>query len=72
MLYRNEPREASRPTAVTMWVEQMCVSTLQCPFVTDAGDGQRAGTFRASKHQYMQKLFHLSILGTAMRRLERR
>ena len=46
-----------------MWVEYMRVGSLECPLFTDAGNGERARTFRAPKHENMQEILHISLLG---------
>ena len=41
----------------------MRVGSLECPLVADAGNGERARTFRAPKHENMQEILHISLLG---------
>jgi hypothetical protein len=65
MLCSDEASQAARPTAVTVGVEEMRVGSLQSPLITNTGNGQRAGTFRAPKHENMQEFLHIILPGVA-------
>lgn len=41
----------------------MRVGSLECPLVAEAGNGERARTLRAPKHENMQEFLHISLLG---------